>query len=120
MKLRTMLDHLSSVRGLTTEEKGESILIRIFIYLFVRRIHTPTTAKLTRINVKERDKKGRQVRRAKKKKWVEAQRVKPLTTSRGIDALIGNEEQNGKQKRNRERAPNPATLELSIIFCDLH
>lgn len=29
MKLRTMLDHLSSVRGLTTEEKGNTVIVTI-------------------------------------------------------------------------------------------
>lgn len=38
MKLRTMLDHLSSVRGLTTEEKGEHShcsVSRLFLLCFV-------------------------------------------------------------------------------------
>ena len=42
-------------------------------------------------------------------------REKPFTPTRAIDALIGDEEQNGKKKekkRNREQVPNPATLVL--------
>ena len=37
--------------------------------------------------------------RAKKKKGIEGQRTKPLTPTLAIDALIGEEEQNGKQKK---------------------
>ena len=45
--------------------------------------------------------KERQVRRArkKKKKGIEALRTKHSTTSRAIDALTGEEKQNGKQRR---------------------
>ena len=57
------------------------------------------------------DKKERQVRRAKKKKWIEAQRTKPTTPTWAVDALIGEKGQNGKQKkeieRSRNRVPNP-------------
>ena len=49
----------------------------------------------------------RQRRRAKKRKGIKAQRVKPPTTSWPTDALIGDEEQNkNRRKRNRERYPN--------------
>ena len=37
--------------------------------------------------------------RVKKRKEIEAQRVKHPTPSRTTDALIGEEEQNGKQRR---------------------
>ena len=40
--------------------------------------------------------------RAKRRKGNEAQRVKPPTPSQAIDAHIGDEEQNGKQKRNKK------------------
>ena len=43
------------------------------------------------------------MRRVKKKKGIEAQRVKPLTPSRAIDALIGDEEQNGKHKKEGKK-----------------
>ena len=52
----------------------------------------------------------------KKRKGIEAQRVKsPPTQSWAIDALIGDEEQSGKQRkeqkeRNRDQTPNPSTL----------
>ena len=36
-----------------------------------------------------------------KKKGVEAQRVKPYTPTRAVDAFIGEEEQNGKQERRK-------------------
>ena len=44
----------------------------------------------------------RQVRRAKKKKGSKRQRAKPPTPTQLIDALIGDEKQNGKQA-NRKR-----------------
>ena len=52
-----------------------------------------------RTNAKKRNKKERQVRRVKKKKGIEAQRAKPPTPIWAIEALIGNEEQNGKKKK---------------------
>ena len=58
----------------------------------------PTTAGSARINAKERKKKERQVRRANKRKKIETPKVKPPTPSRVTDALIGDEEQNGKRK----------------------
>ena len=67
-----------------------------------------------RINAKEREKKERRVRRANKRKGIDAERVKPSTSSREIYALLGGKEQNGKQNkkkkvRNRERVPNLVT-----------
>ena len=56
----------------------------------------PTNVGSTRNNAKEREKKERQVRRAKKKKGIKGSRTKPPAPSRAIDALIGDEEQNGK------------------------
>ena len=53
----------------------------------------PAIAGSTRIDAKEREKEGR-VRRAKKRKVIEAQGVKPPTSSLAIDAFIGDEEQN--------------------------
>ena len=52
------------------------------------------------INAKERQ-EGKKRGRTKKGKGIEAQRVEPPTPSRAIDALIGDEEQNGKQKRTK-------------------
>ena len=61
------------------------------------------------MNAKERDKKKRQVRREKKMKGIETQRENHSTPSRAIDALTGDEEQNGNRReqkeRNRERDP---------------
>ena len=56
------------------------------------------------MNAKEREKKERQVRRAKEKKVVEAQKVKPPTPSRAIDALIGDAEQKKRTKRRKQGA----------------
>ena len=59
-----------------------------------------------RINAKERDRNARQARRVKKWKEIEKQRVKYATPTRLIDALIGDEELNGK----RGSDPQPSYL----------
>ena len=43
------------------------------------------------------------MRRTKKKKGIEALMAKHTTPSRAIDAIIGEEEQNGKQKRAKRK-----------------
>ena len=55
-----------------------------------------------RINVKEREKKERQVRRTNERKGIDAQRMKHPIPSQTTDALIGDVEQNGKQKREKK------------------
>ena len=54
----------------------------------------------------------------KEKKERKEQREKPRTSTWPADALIGEEEQNGKQEkekeRNRERVTNPATKDHSV------
>ena len=70
-----------------------------FIYLLYYNLNPATTGS-ARINGKEREKKG-QVRRAKKRKGMEAQGVKPSTRARTTDALTGEKEQNRKQKKNK-------------------
>ena len=52
------------------------------------------------INAKER-----KVIRVKKRKGIEAQSVYPLTPSWATDALIGEEDQNGKQKTTKRKKP---------------
>ena len=42
-------------------------------------------------------------RRAKKREEIEAQRVKPPAPSQATDELIGEEEQNGKQKKEKKK-----------------
>ena len=63
-------------------------------------------------------------RRVKRRKGIEAQRVKPSTPSQSIDALIGDEEQNGKQKKKKkketERVPNPATPDPLVASTHTH
>ena len=60
------------------------------------------------------------MRRAKKRKGIETQRVKRLTPTWTSDALIGDEEQNRKQKkekeRNRERTPNLVNLDHLVAY----
>ena len=43
------------------------------------------------------------MRRLKKRKGIEALRVRHQTPSRATDALIGDEEKNGKQKRTKRK-----------------
>ena len=61
------------------------------------------TAVSVRINAKEREKKERKVRIVKKMKGIDAERVKYSTAFQATDALIGDEEQNGKQKRTKRK-----------------
>ena len=56
------------------------------------------------------------MRRGKKRKGVEAQRVRSPTSIRAIDALIGDEEQNGKE--SKEKKKETATLDLSFASYD--
>ena len=88
--------------------------IYLYIYIYYTRIYS-YTAGSTCVNTKER-----QVRIVKRRKGIEPQRAKHPGLSRATNALIGNEEQNGKKKRtkerNRERSPNPATLHHSICM----
>ena len=54
------------------------------------------------------------MKRAKKRKGIEALRVTHPTSSRATDVFIRKEEQNGKQKGTKtktEWVPNPATLD---------
>ena len=68
---------------------------KIKIY-FIRQRTNPITAELPSINAKKRDKKERQVIKAKEK-WITVKR-KPLTPPQTSDAFIWEEEQNGKNK----------------------
>ena len=54
-----------------------------------------------RKNAKEREKKERQVRKAKKKNGIKGERAKPSTSTQAIDALIGEEEQNRKENKEK-------------------
>ena len=59
------------------------------------------------------------MRGAEKNKGYKAQGVKPPTPARTSDALIGDEEHNGHQKKkNREWVPNPATLDHWVASYD--
>ena len=55
-----------------------------YIYLFIyRQILNPAIVGLARISAKKRDRKERQERRAKKRKGIEAQWVKPPNSLQG-------------------------------------
>ena len=88
--------------------RGSSSSFRDFsvTFLFVELFLGPTATTLGK-----RDKKEIQVRRAKKKKGIEVQRVKPPSPTRTIDALIGNEP-NRKQKKKKETGSDPQTQQL--------
>ena len=79
----------------------------------------PTTVRSARINAKKRETQERQV---KKKKRSKGQRAKPSTPTQAICALIGEEEQNGnqKKKKNKERGPNPAILDPLVASYNPH
>ena len=78
----------------------------------------PTTAGSACMNAQEREKEERRVRKAKKRKGIEAHRVKPPTPSQTTDAHIGDEEKN--EERNRERVPNPATPDYVVASYEPH
>ena len=64
------------------------------------------------------------MRRTKKRKGIESQRVKPSTQSQAIYANIGNEEHNGKQKKNKKKKTewvlNPPTPDHLVTSYDPH
>ena len=51
----------------------------------------PDIAEPSHINAKENEKKERQVRKAKKRKGIEARRAKPSTPTQAVDAHRGGE-----------------------------
>ena len=73
------------------------VICYIFI-LFIKQRPNPTTAGSARINAKER-----QARRAKKRKGIEAERVKPPTPTRATDDFIGGEERKAEGRRKRKK-----------------
>ena len=68
-----------------------------FIYLFIRHIPYPATAGSARNNAKKRDKKERT------KKNGSGQKAKPSTSTQAIDAHMGEEEKNIKQKKKQKK-----------------
>ena len=68
------------------------------MHLFIIREPIPANAGSARINAKKR-----KARRRKKRKGIEAHRVRHPTPSQATDALIGDEEQNGKRKRTKRK-----------------
>ena len=69
----------------------------------------PATAGSTCTNAK-REKKERQMRRARERKGIKAQMVKPPTTPWETDMLIGDEEKNGKQKEEQKKETGTGAL----------
>ena len=66
----------------------------------------PRTLGSAHFNAKEREKKKRQARREKEKKWVEVRKVNLSSQTQAITALIGNEEQNEKQEKEQKERNN--------------
>ena len=67
------------------------------------------------ISVKKRNKKERQVRRAKKKKGIEMKRAKPPALIHAIEANIEDKNNNGKRrknKRNKQGEGPPPKIQL--------
>ena len=97
---------------LETENLGRQILftpypiaekincLQKFIYLFIYLLHENLLPLLLgrRVNFKERE-----GRRAKKKKGIEAERVKPRTPTRENGTLIREKEQKEDKKWNKEK-----------------
>ena len=73
-------------------------VISVFNYLFIIQEPILANAGSACINAKER-----KVRRGKKRKGIEANRVKHPTPSQVTDVLTGDEEQNRKQKRAKRK-----------------
>ena len=73
----------------------------------------PATAWSVRADPNEREKKETQVRRVKKGKVINGQRAKSPTPAQALDALIGDEEQNGKEKK--ETWNGSPTLDCPIL-----
>ena len=89
----------------------------------IKQRQNPAIMGSARVNVKEREKNEKEGRRAKKKKGVKAQKVKPPALTRAIDALIGEELENEnekKEQRERKREPvsNPVTPDHLVASYD--
>ena len=94
------------------------IYIYIFIYLLYCNVNAETGGSES-IKTKEIAKKERQVKWAKKRKGIEAQRAKPSTPSQAIDEHIVNEEQKketGSGSLNRLLIPFDHWLRPSRII----
>ena len=79
-KLSTIQNHSGRKRKL--------LLLLLLLYKDLNLV----TAGLGRIDVKKGEKEERRLRRAEKRKWIEALRVKHSTPSRAIYALKGKED----------------------------
>ena len=100
--------------------KSQKVILNLSIILFylfnlLYKYLNPATVGSARTNAKEREKKEGKVRKVKKRKGIEAMRVKHPTPSQAIDALIGdgrkhNRNQKKEKERKRDQIPNPTTL----------
>ena len=89
-----------------------------YVLLFIIGEPTPTTAWSARTNAKKGEKKERTREwEDGRKKRIEVQRSERRISISGIDALIGEEEQTGKRRenkeKNRERVSNPVLCIIS-------
>ena len=66
---------------------------------------------------KDETQEGKKCEKRVEKEWDQPPTPPP---TQAIDALIGDEEKNGKQKRKREWAPNPDKLDQLVTSCNPH
>ena len=94
------------------------MVFHIIVYLFIRHTPYPATACSARNNAKKIKKKEKTKEGEERKKTGLGQRAKPSISTLGTDVLIGEEEQNKKQKEDRRKkqevGPNPAALDHSV------
>ena len=106
---------LSKKRSSMLKKNGFIKFLNTYIINLLFKYLNTAIVRSGRINAKEK------VRRVKSRKGIEATRAKHPTQSRATNALIGDEEQNGKQKRTKETRngpPNPAIMDHSVAFYD--
>ena len=84
------------------------IIKKMLFYLFIIQEPIPVNVGSACINAKERE-----TRRGKKRKGIEAHRVRHRTTSQATDALTGDEEQNGKQENKKKETGSGSPTQLA-------
>ena len=94
--------------------------IYLFYLLIIRQIHIlPLRSRRASSPKTERRKKDKLEKRRRRRKG-SRQRTKPLNPTWAVDALIGDEEQKGKQKKKHEAGPQPIYLDHLVNSCDPH
>ena len=81
-------------------DRWKNHLINFLCKLILQKLNSDTDTKKLKIVFK---KATRKVRGIKKSKGIEALKVKHPTSSQAVDAIIGDEEQNGKEKKTKRK-----------------